>query len=73
MSGSPDVVECTFVKSDVTDAPYFATPWRLGKNGLEQNLGLGSLSDYEKSKLEGEVGPFVCKYRCKTLCITSES
>ena len=52
MSGKPDVVECTFVKSDITDAPYFSTPCRLGKNGVEENLGMGQLSDYEKAKLE---------------------
>ena len=52
MSGKTDVVECTFVKSDVTNAPYFSTPCRLGKNGLEENLGIGALSDYEKSKME---------------------
>ena len=52
MSGRQDVVECTFVKSDVTDAPYFSTPCRLGKNGIEENLGMGQLSDYEKAKLE---------------------
>ena len=25
-----DVVECAYVKSDVADSPYFATPIRLG-------------------------------------------
>lgn len=52
MNGKPNVVECTFVKSDLTDAPYFSTPCRLGKNGVEEIFGLGQLSDYEKSKLE---------------------
>ena len=55
MNGKPDVVECTFVKSDVTDAPYFSTPWRLSRSGLEENLGLGTLSAYEQTKLEQEV------------------
>ena len=52
MSGQADVVECAFVKSDVTKAAYFATPIRLGKEGLAENLGLGELSDFEKNKLE---------------------
>lgn len=52
MSGKPNVVECTYVQSDETEAQYFSTPWLLGKNGLEKNLGMGRLSDYEKSKLE---------------------
>lgn len=52
MSDKPNVVECTYVQSDETEAQYFSTPWLLGKNGLEKNLGMGQLSDYEKSKLE---------------------
>ncbi len=55
MAGQSGVVECTFVKSNVTDAAYFATPVRLGKNGVEENLGLPALSHFEKKKLE-EVG-----------------
>ena len=52
MTGKEGVIECTFVKSDVTDAPYFSTPCRLGNNGVEENLGIGQLSDYEKSKMK---------------------
>ncbi|XP_062510360.1 malate dehydrogenase, mitochondrial-like [Corticium candelabrum] len=47
-----DVVECAYVKSDVADSPYFATPIRLGPNGIEENLGTGKLSDYEQQKLQ---------------------
>ena len=52
MAGKSDVVECAFVKSDVSEAPYFATPLLLGKNGVERNLGMGELSDFEKKKLQ---------------------
>ena len=52
LSGEANVVECGFVKSDITEASYFATPLLLGKNGLEKNLGYGTLSDFEKKKLE---------------------
>lgn len=52
MGGKSDVVECAFVKSDVTEANYFATPLLLGKNGVEKNFGLGTLSDFEKTKLK---------------------
>lgn len=53
MAGKNNVVECAFVKSDVSEeVPYFATPLLLGKNGIEQNLGMGELSDFEKKKLE---------------------
>ena len=45
-------MECGFVKSDLTEASYFATPLLLGKNGMEKNLGYGTLTDFEKKKLE---------------------
>lgn len=57
MLGKDDVVQCAYVKSDVTEASYFASPLRLGKNGVEEVLGLGQLSEFEKKKLEVEVLP----------------
>lgn len=64
MRGKSDVVECCFVKSDVTEAGYFATPILLGKNGAEKNLGLGTLSDFEKEKMEEVLTgfPFTCTH-----------
>jgi len=52
LNGEKGVVECAFVKSDVTESPYFATPLELGTDGVSKNLGIGPLSDFEKSKLE---------------------
>jgi malate dehydrogenase len=52
MKGEPNIVECAYVLSDVTEASYFATPLKLGPNGIEDNLGLGLLSPFEKQKLE---------------------
>lgn len=52
LNGVPDIVECSFVQSSVTELPFFASKVRLGKNGVEEVLGLGSLSDYEKEGLE---------------------
>ncbi|KAL0399454.1 UNVERIFIED_CONTAM: Malate dehydrogenase, mitochondrial [Sesamum radiatum] len=52
LNGVPDVVECSFVQSTVTELPFFASKVRLGKNGVEEVLGLGPLSDYEKQGLE---------------------
>ncbi|XP_076930642.1 malate dehydrogenase, mitochondrial [Bidens hawaiensis] len=52
LNGVPDVVECSFVQSTVTELPFFASKVRLGKNGLEEVLGLGPLSDFEKQGLE---------------------
>jgi malate dehydrogenase len=48
LNGKPNVIECSYVKSDVTESTYFSTPILLGKNGVEKNLGLGNLNDYEK-------------------------
>ncbi|KAL7143397.1 hypothetical protein ABFS83_08G188500 [Erythranthe nasuta] len=52
LNGVPDVVECTFVQSTVTELPFFASKVRLGKNGVEEVLGLGTLSDFEQQGLE---------------------
>lgn len=55
LKGEPNVIECSYVKSDVTEATYFSTPLVLGKNGLEKNLGLGKLSDYEQQLLKAAI------------------
>ncbi|KAM7498647.1 hypothetical protein LguiA_023061 [Lonicera macranthoides] len=52
LNGVPDVVECSFVQSTITELPFFASKVRLGKNGVEEVLGLGPLSDFEKEGLE---------------------
>merc|ERR1711899_324889 len=52
MNGQEGVVECAYVASHVTEATYFSTPLLLGRNGLEKNLGLGKLSDYEEELLK---------------------
>nr|CAD1824007.1 unnamed protein product [Ananas comosus var. bracteatus] len=52
LNGVPDIVECSYVQSSITELPFFASKVRLGKNGVEEVLGLGPLSDYEKEGLE---------------------
>ncbi|CAH2053665.1 unnamed protein product, partial [Thlaspi arvense] len=52
LNGVPDVVECSFVQSTITELPFFASKVRLGKNGVEEVLDLGPLSDFEKEGLE---------------------
>lgn len=52
LNGVPDVVECSFVQSNVTELPFFASKVKLGKNGVEEVLGFGPLSDYEQQGLE---------------------
>merc|ERR1711988_2050810 len=51
MSGQEGVIECAYVQSDVTEAKYFATPLVLGPNGVEKNLGLGTLTAFEQDLL----------------------
>lgn len=53
LKGAPGIIECAFVESDVTSCQWFATPCRFGPNGVEENLGLGELDEYE-NKLLGE-------------------
>ena len=43
-----DIVQCAFVESSLTDAPFFASPVRFGKDGVNEILPLGNLSPYEK-------------------------
>lgn len=52
MSGDANVVECTFVESPVTKARFFASPVRLGKNGVEEILPLGTLSTAEQKYVD---------------------
>ncbi|XP_076231096.1 malate dehydrogenase 2 [Calliopsis andreniformis] len=52
LNGEQGVIECGYVKSDVTEAKYFSTPLLLGKGGVEKNCGLGKLSNFEKGLLE---------------------
>ncbi|KAK4877882.1 hypothetical protein RN001_010388 [Aquatica leii] len=59
LSGTPNIVECAYVKSDVTEAKYFANPLLLGKDGIQQNLGIGTLTPYEKELLDKAVPQLV--------------
>jgi len=55
MSGQEGVVECAYVESDVTEAKYFATPLVLGPAGIERNLGLGTLTEFEQGLLAAAI------------------
>jgi len=55
LNGDKNVVEAAYVESNVTEAKFFATPLRLGKNGLEENLGLPKMNDYEKKLLDAAI------------------
>jgi len=47
-------VECAYVKSDITDLPYFASKVVFDKTGIAKVLPLGDLNEYETTRL-GEV------------------
>jgi malate dehydrogenase len=48
MKGEKGIVQCAYVESDLTDAQYFASPCKFGKNGVEEVMGFGELSAYEQ-------------------------
>jgi malate dehydrogenase len=48
LQGAEGIVQCAYVQSTLTDSKFFASPCRFGKNGVEEVLGFGQLSAYEK-------------------------
>uniref|UniRef100_A0A061RAG2 Malate dehydrogenase n=1 Tax=Tetraselmis sp. GSL018 TaxID=582737 RepID=A0A061RAG2_9CHLO len=52
LDGVSDVVECSFVESTVTEAPFFASRVKIGPSGVEEVYGLGKLSAYEEEALK---------------------
>jgi len=52
IAGEPGIVECSFVENNLTAAPFFATPVRLGPNGVEEVLPFGPLSPSEQVSLD---------------------
>jgi len=52
LNGKEGAVQCAYVRSDETEAKYFATPVLLGKDGIEKNLGMGKLIDFEVNLLK---------------------
>ncbi|CAA9996536.1 unnamed protein product [Nesidiocoris tenuis] len=55
INGESNVVECAYIASDITESPYFATPIKLGKDGVADNLGLGKLSSYEQDLVQAAI------------------
>jgi malate dehydrogenase len=53
MAGQPGVVECAYVQSHAhTRLPFFASPLRLGRDGVEAILPLGQLNAYEEQGMQ---------------------
>lgn len=50
--GGADVIEYTYVETNGPDADFFAHPVRLGKQGVEEILDYGVLSDFEQQAKE---------------------
>lgn len=55
LNGDNSKVQCAYVKSSETEATYFATPVLLGKNGVEKNLGIGQINDFERNLLNASM------------------
>ncbi|EFA10587.1 malate dehydrogenase, mitochondrial [Tribolium castaneum] len=54
--GQNEIVECSYVKSNVhPQLKYMVTPLLLGPGGVAKNLGLPELSDYETCLLENAI------------------
>ncbi|KHN18555.1 Geranylgeranyl diphosphate reductase, chloroplastic [Glycine soja] len=54
LDGDGDVYECSFVESNLTDLPFFASRVKLGRTGVEALIpsDLQGLTDYEQKALE---------------------
>jgi malate dehydrogenase len=54
LDGDADVYECSFVQSDLTDLPFFASRVKLGRKGVETIISsdLQGLTEYEQKALE---------------------
>lgn len=46
------VVECAYVESNVTDAPFFSTPVTIGPNGVESIAEVGDMTDFEQANFD---------------------
>ena len=52
MEGDDSIVQCAYVESTLTDAPYFASPCKFGPNGVTEVMGYGDISPYEQGWLD---------------------
>jgi malate dehydrogenase len=61
IGGKKDVIECSFVENDLTAAPFFSTPVRLGPNGVEEVLHYGKISASEQAILDAMIPDLVAQ------------
>jgi len=50
LAGKP-TTECAYVASTITDLPYFSSKVTFGPKGVEKVHDIGTLNDYEKTRL----------------------
>jgi len=50
LAGQP-TIECAYVKSDITELPYFTSKVEFGKKGVNKVLPIGKLNEYETKRL----------------------
>ena len=55
LNGEKGIVECTYVEGSGDKARFFAQPVLLGKNGVEEILSYGELSDFEETTLNASL------------------
>jgi malate dehydrogenase len=48
LRGEKDIVQCAYVESSLTEARFFASACRFGKDGVEEVLPFGTMTAYEK-------------------------
>ncbi|GAD88100.1 malate dehydrogenase [Vibrio halioticoli NBRC 102217] len=53
LQGESNIVECAYVEGRGEHTRFFAQPVKLGKEGVEEILDYGELSDFERSSLDG--------------------
>lgn len=52
LKGQEGIVQCSFVESSLTDAPFFASPCKFGPDGVTEVMGYGTLTPYEQAWLD---------------------
>lgn len=51
-AGEEGIVECSYVQSNLTELPFFASQVKLGKDGIEEFLPLPEMNELEKENFE---------------------
>jgi malate dehydrogenase len=59
LRGEKGIVECAYIENNQYDTKYFATPVRLGTEGVDEILPLGSLNVYEQKVLSDMISVLV--------------